>query len=148
MCFFENNNDVKIINTQKFFQAETFVLDELKQSDKPSADYPIIAFESIMAGRSSKFVISKSGKVFTLEYLLKDRRSLLRFQKIFSVPNVSEFVPYSEKSLFFTSTTKGKVSVYSVDYVTDRPIGYGFTLIDECDYLDNPHGSLIDSTIE
>ncbi|KAL4455065.1 hypothetical protein ABPG74_006447 [Tetrahymena malaccensis] len=147
-CFFENNNDIKSINLQKFFQSETYVLDEVRPSDKTSTEYPIKSFETIVGGRSGKFVVMKSGDIFNFEQLIKDKRPLIRFQKVFKVPNVTDFIPYSEKSLFFATTSKGKVIVYLVDYASDRQIGYGFTLIDECDFLENPHGSLIDSSAE
>lgn len=48
----------------------------------------------------------------------------------------------------FAADAKGKVFAYSVDYSSDRLQGYGFTLVDECDYLENPHGSLIDVSSE
>ena len=35
-----------------------------------------------------------------------------------------------------------------VDYEADRNIPFGFTLLDECDFLENPHGSLIDFSQE
>jgi hypothetical protein len=37
---------------------------------------------------------------------------------------------------------------FTVDYNGDKDIPYGFTLIDECDFLENPHGNHIDTTNE
>lgn len=67
LCFFANNNDIKIINSQKFYQAETYMIDEIKPSDKTSTDYPIRAFEAVIGGRSSKFLVMKGGNIYTLE---------------------------------------------------------------------------------
>lgn len=131
-CFFLNNNEVKIINSSKFYQAETYLLDEIKPSDKSSLDYPIRAFEAIIGGRSSKFVVMKGGNIYTLELLMKDKRPLLRFIKIFKVENIVEFIPFSEKSLFISADSKAKVKIYVVDYESDRPNPYAFMTTDEC----------------
>ena len=64
------------------------------------------------------------------------------------IDGINDVVPYPERSLFFISNNHGKVMVFMIDYEADRSIPFGFTLLDECDFLENPHGSLIDSSQE
>ncbi|EGR29688.1 notchless, putative [Ichthyophthirius multifiliis] len=136
-CFFQNNNDIKTINTSKFYQSETFLQEEVRPSNKKSSDYPIKSFETILGGRTGKFIVMKSGVIYTMDQLIKERRPLIKFSKVFNLPNIADLISYQEKSLFFATNNKGKVMVYQVDYVSDRTIPYGFTIIDECDFLEN-----------
>lgn len=50
--------------------------------------------------------------------------------------------------MFFISTIKGKISAYHVDYISGKEKSFEFTLTDECDFLDDPHGSILDSSQE
>jgi len=38
--------------------------------------------------------------------------------------------------------------VFIVDYEAERANPFSLTLIDECAYLDNPHGSILDATMD
>jgi hypothetical protein len=42
-------------------------MDEIRPSEKTSTEYAVKSFEAIIGGRSSKFVVMKSGNVFTME---------------------------------------------------------------------------------
>lgn len=38
--------------------------------------------------------------------------------------------------------------MFIVDYEAERANPFSLTLIDECAYLDNPHGSILDATLD
>jgi len=58
--------------------------------ERKSPDYPVAAFETVLAGRQAKFFVMKKGNVFTLEQLIKDKQTLLRANKIFELPNFGD----------------------------------------------------------
>lgn len=60
-------------------------MDEIRSSDKTSSEYVVKSFEAILGGRSSKFLAMKSGAIFTFEQLIKEKRPVIRLQKIMQV---------------------------------------------------------------
>jgi len=66
------------------------------------------------------------------------------------IENLSYHLSNSKKSIFIAANHKANVKVYIIDYEENRGNShpYGLTLIDECDYLDNPYGSILDATID
>ena len=84
----------------------------MRPSHKTSTEYPIKSFETLVAGRTGKFVVMKSGDIFLMEQLIFEKRPLMKLSKVFHVPNIIDLIPYLEKSLFFAINSKGKVMIY------------------------------------
>jgi len=72
-CFFANGNEIKILNSLKFYQAETYLCNLTRASDSTSENFVTQAFEGVLGGKSSKFAIMKNGDIFSIEQLIKNR---------------------------------------------------------------------------
>jgi hypothetical protein len=100
-----------------------------------------------LAGQVTAIVLKQSGDLYTFETLLKDKKPVKRLRKIAALPNASQIHlgATSEKSLLFVSNKRGTVQVFNIDYDSDStPYNYVFTLVDEHNFLENPHGALLD----
>lgn len=62
--------------------------------------------------------------------------------------DVQDLQYYNEKSTIFVSDKYGKIQTLLVDYDSERKVAYGFSIVDEFEIYDNPHGSNIDQNSE
>lgn len=140
-CYFLNNNEIRIINLGKFGPIETFVENDYVDTDRKSADYVVKAFDAILAGKASKFIVMKTGAMFALEPVHKENKSLLRATKVLEVPDLTDLHVYQEKSLIFVANAKGNVQTMLVDMIAQGDSPYGFTVMDDFDIFDNASNS-------
>lgn len=50
-CLFRNNNEIKVLDLQKFTNTETFVESSYIDADRKATVYPVKAFEGILGGK-------------------------------------------------------------------------------------------------
>ena len=67
MCFFKNNNEIKVFDLKKLTNVETYINSEYINSDKVSDVYVVQVLENIIGGTMTKWILNNKGELFSVE---------------------------------------------------------------------------------
>ncbi len=130
ICFFSNNEQIKIANLKKFTREEIFVHEESVKANYEAEDYPVKAFEAVIAGRRAKWVAFKKGDLYTMSIQSLGKKRSVSLTKLVELKSVEQLHVFEEKSTFFVINEEGMISSLVVD-ISETELGsYSFMVMD------------------
>lgn len=77
ICFFENNNEIHILNLAKLGLFDTYINDDLIAAQKKSDDHAVKIFSLDLFGKKHYYILMNKGNLFDYSYTEKEYSILL-----------------------------------------------------------------------
>jgi hypothetical protein len=143
MCFFKNNNEIKVFDLKKLTSVETYIYSDYVSSDSVSDIYVVQVLENIIGVTMTFWVLNNRGELFTAKLTSQNRVKTWKKNKIFDFKKNVKIEVFSERSIIFVYNKRGSIITLQFEFKLNQENPFKFIELDSYDIFVNKNDELV-----